>query len=111
MKIIAWNCRGLGNRPAVRGLLELQKKGDPNILFLSETKLDRRRMEKFRNILGLQGMLVRDCEGRSGGVALFWWRSVDVSLRWLGRGHIDVEGRLGPNLVWICLGMLLRFVV
>jgi exonuclease III len=58
MKIVAWNCRGLGNRPAVRGLLELQKSEGADILFPSETKLDKRRMEKFRWQLGLTNMLV-----------------------------------------------------
>lgn len=40
MKIVAWNCRGLGNGPAVQGLLDVQRKVDPDILFLSETKMD-----------------------------------------------------------------------
>lgn len=71
MKIVAWNCRGLGHRPAARGLLKLQKKEDPDILFLSETKLDKARMEKFRSMLGLQHMLVQNNNGNSGGLALF----------------------------------------
>ncbi|XP_021315303.1 uncharacterized protein LOC110434863 [Sorghum bicolor] len=48
MKIVAWNCRGLGNRPAVQGLLDLQKSEKADILFLSETKLD----EWSTNVLG-----------------------------------------------------------
>ena len=67
MKIVAWNCRGLGNRPAVRGLLGMQKSEGADILFLSETKLDERRMQKFRWMLGLPNMIVKDCEGKGGG--------------------------------------------
>jgi exonuclease III len=80
MKIIAWNCLGLGNRPAIRGLLELQKSEEADILFLSETKLEKRRLEKFRWKLGLVNMLAHKGE-RKGGIAVFWRRGVDVSLR------------------------------
>jgi hypothetical protein len=66
MKIIACNCRGLGNRSAVRGLLEVHKVERVDILFLSETKLDRRRMERFCWMLGLTNMVVRDLEGQGG---------------------------------------------
>jgi exonuclease III len=44
MKIMEWNYQGLGNHPAIRGLLELQKSEGVDILFLSETKMDERRM-------------------------------------------------------------------
>jgi exonuclease III len=53
MKLVAWNCRGLGSRLVVCSLLELQKKENADILFLSEMKLDKRRIEKFWWMLGL----------------------------------------------------------
>ena len=67
MKVAAWNCRGLGNRSAVRGLLNFQKSQQVDILFLSETKLDSRRMEKFKWMLGLTNMVVKDAAGKGGG--------------------------------------------
>jgi hypothetical protein len=33
MKLCGWNPRGLGKGPVVRGLLDLQKKEDPDVLF------------------------------------------------------------------------------
>lgn len=91
MKIVSQNCRGLGNQPAVNGLLDLQKAEEPDILFLSETKLTEKEMECFRWKLNMPNMIVMDCKGRSGGLALFWRRGVEVELRWKGRYHIDVN--------------------
>ena len=91
MKIVAWNCRGLGNRSAVRGLLGMQKSEGADILFLSETKLDERRMQKFRWLLGLPNMLVQNGEGKGGGIAVMWRRGVDVSLRHMSKYYIDLD--------------------
>ena len=91
MKIVSQNCRGLGNQPAENSLVELQKAEEPDILFLSETKLNEKEMERFRWKLNMQHMIVVDCKRRSGGLALFWRRGVDVQLRWKGRYHIDVD--------------------
>jgi exonuclease III len=76
MKIIAWNCRGLGYGPTVRGLLNIQKE-DPDILFLTETKMDRGGIEGLRWRLGFTNMVVKDCKGKSGGLAIFWRNGVN----------------------------------
>lgn len=82
---------GLGNGPAVRGLLDIQKKEDPDILFQSETKLDGKRMENFKWRLGMGNMFARDCDGKSGGLALFWKKEVQIEQHNFSRYHIDVE--------------------
>ena len=40
MKIIAWNCRGPGNRLAVQELVDIVQAQDPSIVFLFETWSD-----------------------------------------------------------------------
>ena len=63
------SAKGLGNRLTVCGLLDLQKSEKADILFLSETKMDDKRMQWFRWTFGLVNMVVKDYEGK-GGIAL-----------------------------------------
>jgi exonuclease III len=47
MKLAVWNCRGLGNTSAVRGILKFQKSKRVDVLLLLETKLDEKRMTRW----------------------------------------------------------------
>ena len=80
MKIGRWNGRGLGNGLAICSLVELQKEEDPDMLFLSETKMVRARLEWLRWKMGMTNMIVKDCEGQSGGLALFWHEACLVDI-------------------------------
>ncbi|KAJ1259810.1 hypothetical protein BS78_10G184600 [Paspalum vaginatum] len=100
MKLIAWNCRGLGNDPAVRNLLKLQKEEDPDILFLSETKLDRNWIDGLRWRLGLTNLVVKNSDGRNGGLAIFWRKGVNFHLRDVSRLYIDGDVTEEDGFVW-----------
>jgi hypothetical protein len=58
------DCRGLGNAPVVRGLLNCQKSERSDVMFLSETKSDEKKMNVLRMKLGLENMEVVDCIGK-----------------------------------------------
>ncbi|KAK2635603.1 hypothetical protein Ddye_030395 [Dipteronia dyeriana] len=62
--------------------------------------MERSRMEGIRVQLGFTGKLVVDCEGRSGGLGLFWTDKVNVSLLSFSRFHIDVRVTSGANEDW-----------
>uniref|UniRef100_A0A2N9EX83 Reverse transcriptase domain-containing protein n=1 Tax=Fagus sylvatica TaxID=28930 RepID=A0A2N9EX83_FAGSY len=62
---------------------------DPLALFLSETKLDEKRLEVLRCHWGFVGKFVVPSRGQSGGLALFWRREISVSISSYSHHHID----------------------
>jgi exonuclease III len=72
MLILNWNCRGLGNLRTVNDLCKMIKVKKPDVVFIIETKLHHKKMEKIKVRLGFQNCFVVDSVGRSGGLALLW---------------------------------------
>jgi len=73
MKIVSWNCRGMGSRVKEEGIRSLIRTKTPNILLSQETKL-----EDFV-FLQASKKLWRKCEakvisarGASGGLTTLW---------------------------------------
>jgi hypothetical protein len=62
MKIISWNCRCLVTLQQFGGFWISE---DPDTLFLVETEMDKRKVEKLRWMLGLINMLNKLCVGKS----------------------------------------------
>jgi exonuclease III len=63
MKLLSWNCRGLGKPAAVRALKLLTQAHHPDIVFLSETKLLSSELSKKTNSFGnrLPNQFYVDC--------------------------------------------------
>lgn len=59
-----------------------------DILFLQETKLIARHMNKLKFRLGFERCLGVDCEGKGGGPALLWKKDVDITILKFSKYHI-----------------------
>jgi hypothetical protein len=81
MNYICWNCRGLGSDATVGELRWLIATYRPSFVFLSETKMKDKCVQKFMWTLGFTGRFAVSCEGLSGGLALFWLQPFSVDLK------------------------------
>ena len=78
MKVLSWNCRGLGNAAAVRALLDVQRACNSEVMFLSETYLESYPSECLRKRLHMDQKFVCPGDGRKGGLILFWKKEIKV---------------------------------
>jgi exonuclease III len=78
MKIFGMNCQGLGNDPTVRSLLDILKRYDPDVMFLSETHLDDFPAECLRRHVNMDFKICNLTTSRSGGVLLLWKREISI---------------------------------
>jgi hypothetical protein len=97
MKILRWNCRGLGNPRIVRELRQLVKNKRPEVVFIMETKMLSTKLDPIRSKLGFKNVFGVDSCGKSGGLALFWQEEVKLEIHNYSRRHINAivsgEGR------------------
>lgn len=95
MKSFCWNCHGLGAPRAVRAVHKLINNLHQNFVFLMETKLKVREVEKLNDKLGFKNAIWVDCSGdgrrRAGGMRLLWDEDMVVGLLSYSTNHIDVK--------------------
>jgi exonuclease III len=89
MKILVWNCRGLGLAAAVGELRDLIRSFNPSLIFLCETKKSRHAMDTLKWSLGFANGEYVASQGKSGGLALLWTREIDVEIRPYSQYHMD----------------------
>jgi exonuclease III len=70
MKLLAWNCRGLSHASAIRSLRGKIRTHSPDVLFLSETKIQPAQSYVILNSLGFFMMLHAPPSGSKGGLLL-----------------------------------------
>ena len=89
IRVISWNCQGLGNPWSARALHDMVRRWNPKVVFLIETKAKNRRMERIKNRIGLANGLIVPCVGRKRGLALLWTREIDLEIKCFLQNHID----------------------
>ncbi|CAN1190366.1 LINE-1 retrotransposable element ORF2 protein, partial [Linum perenne] len=96
--ILSWNCRGLGQPPTVLYLQDLICKNCPPIVFLMETKQPKQAMELIRKKMRYTNAFYVDPIGASGGLALWWFGDIDITILRATKNFIDVEWKESRNL-------------
>ncbi|XP_074346816.1 uncharacterized protein LOC141685620 [Apium graveolens] len=104
MKTISWNYRGLGNSRAVRALGDLVKSRKPNMLFLMETLSNTDIRRKLSKKMGFEHCWSVDSQGRSGGLALMWDKSIHCEVVEADSNFIDVNILNNNVSIWRLTG-------
>lgn len=100
MSLLSWNCQGMGVALTVRALKDICKRYTPKLVFLIETRMVEKKLNKIRrSIHGFNNNFNVDPVGLSGGLAL-WWQD-DVKLKVLESSkhfiHVFIEGGFGEH--------------
>ncbi|KAK5793316.1 hypothetical protein PVK06_034458 [Gossypium arboreum] len=90
MKTICWNIRGLRSPRAIRRLQFLLKQHKPQMIFLMETKIDEKRIERIRRRCGFENGIDVGAKDSRGGISLAWKAEITVRLNNFSKNHIDV---------------------
>ena len=100
MKILSWNCRGLGSHWTISYLRETWHKYKPEFLFLSETKHDFEFVQRFQDHFGYDSLVTVDPNERSGGLALFYNNEFQVEILYSSKRMIDIEAMVKGKKVF-----------
>lgn len=90
MKIVSWNCRGMGSNWTISYLREIWHKHKPEFFF-SETKQDLNFFQGLQGHFGYDKLVTVEPRGSSGGLALFYNNDLNVNLLFTNNRMIDVE--------------------
>ena len=89
MNSLCWNCWGIGNPWTVFALRDYVKRWNPKLVFLLETRLKNKHMEKVKYRLGFSNGVIVPRRGRSGGLALLWSSDMNLEVKSYFNFHID----------------------
>ena len=100
MRILFWNCRGIGNAASVNELLELVRTHRPVVLCIVETQISKERVEGLRFVLSYDHCFAVKSDGRSGGLAIYWNNDLSLKVLKFSQVVIDAEIREAGKEPW-----------
>ena len=71
MRLLLWNCRGLGNPRTEYEFVRLIQTKDPSVVFIAETWKDEARLDRTLSKINFDQKWVAPRLNRGGGLVLF----------------------------------------
>ncbi|XP_050222506.1 uncharacterized protein LOC126672595 [Mercurialis annua] len=81
MRILFWNCQGLGNPLTIQQLQALCKQHSPDMIILVETKNQVNKIISLKKRLRFQSHFAIDPIGLSGGMSILWNHDLELSIQ------------------------------
>lgn len=94
MKLLSWNCQGLGSPLTIRALRALVAQDQPNLIFLMETKNQEHMVQSLRRRMKYPNSFLVNPDGISGGLAFFWDENLTITVDSCSNCLINVQCRL-----------------
>lgn len=91
MKVLAWNCRGLRNQLVIPALCLQVRQQDPDLVFLSETKLLQHEFERLKGKISFPRCFSVSSSDRRGGLGLLWKEHFGVEILIASNNVIDTK--------------------
>ena len=81
MSALVWNCWGIGNASIVRVLKVLIRENQPDLVFLSKTKIDEEKMVVVKK----KGQVLREektqqQKEKAGGIMMMWKEGLSIEM-------------------------------
>ena len=84
---------------AMKQILQIHR---PQLMFLSETKLQSMQMDTVRSKLNFDSCFAMDSNGRGEGLAMLWNFEICVQIKSFSKHHIDAEQQMGNGKQMQC---------
>ena len=104
MRMLSWNCQGLGNPWTVRSLRKIVRDQAPMVCFLMETRLDKEGFEIHCKDIPFKNKLIVKKSNTGGGLALLWKAEVQLDVINYTEHHILANVVEEDGYVWYLTG-------
>ena len=104
MKLLSWNCQGLGNPWTVRNLHKIVKDQAPKICFLMETWLDIEGIKYWCRELPYKNKFAVKNPGGGGGLAMLWKEDIRLEVFKFSANQISAWVTESDGFRWLLTG-------
>ena len=104
MRLLSWNCQGLGNPWIGRSLRKIVREQVPTVCFLMETRLGKDGFEKLYGNLPFQNKIIVKHLDSRGGLAFLWKNDVSLEVINFTANHVLAKVTEEDGFVWYLTG-------